>query len=274
MPEKKKAKKKTVKKAKAPGTGKKAKKSPPKPVKKRAAKASSNSGAKPALKKKPKTAIVPNQVKPEAIPSGGKQATLQEMVGEGSSNPSAPGPVERSAGQMGHDVAQGLLENRKLFLDDIGEGELPAPKDDYLYFRFGNERYALEASNVNEILRHQRITHVPKCAPHVIGATSLRGAMIPVLNLGALLTGKESSPPKDGRILVLKDAGIQIGVLVERKIGIIGLGAEDLLPPPTGGEGGGFASGTLDIKGEYYAVLRPEAITRTRAIGRLDEREA
>lgn len=157
-----------------------------------------------------------------------------------------------------------------------GDAELRPSEDEFLMFRLAGKCYAIMLSDVHEILRHQRITRVPRAGSHVIGATSLRGAIVPVVNLSSMLSLKETTLPDRGRILLLKGKGVLLGLLVERGIGISNFSRDDMKPPfsSAGAEGSMFVEGVFDLDGEFFSVLSPDALTRTNAIWRINETEA
>jgi len=151
-----------------------------------------------------------------------------------------------------------------------------AGDEEYLMFRYSGAGYSLRVTDVMEILKHQRITRVPGSAEHVFGAISMRGVIVPVLNLGSLLCLEDTVPPEYGRILMLRGAGIVLGILVEKGIRIMRLYNEDLKPPVSGisDNEAAFVEGVFDVGGEFFSVLRPDKITRTKATGRLNETKA
>ena len=53
----------------------------------------------------------------------------------------------------------------------------------YLTFRIGEEDFALEVSNVREILEFTAITKVPKTPEYMRGVINLRGSVVPVLDM-------------------------------------------------------------------------------------------
>lgn len=211
------------------------------------------------------------------------------MKGKSSGRAETDIDIERTAGLMGPDGSGELertavedgppaIDFEALFADDdaLDADSDGSQLEDFILFRLDNEGFALRVSEVNEILRHQRITWVPRCAAHVIGMTSRRGAMMPVVDLHVLIDGRKSGPVEKGRILVLSDSGTLVGVLVNKDIGIKGFSNGCVLDPPShiGGRGSALVEGVLLVDDEFFTVLRPEAITRTKASGRLDEREA
>lgn len=148
---------------------------------------------------------------------------------------------------------------------------------EFLVFRLGTEGYAFRVDDVDEILRHQRITIVPRAGKHLMGITSLRGRVIPIVHLGLLMNLEDRvETSSDGRILLLSEGDLVVGALVEKKINILALSPDRLLEPPPhmSDKGLEYLEGVLSVGGEFIAVLRPDIITRTKATGRPDEREA
>ncbi len=66
-----------------------------------------------------------------------------------------------------------------------------------LTFSLSNEEYAFRVSDVEEVLRMQRITMVPTMPDYVLGITSLRGKIIPVIDLKTRLNLQEKSLSTD-----------------------------------------------------------------------------
>ena len=92
-------------------------------------------------------------------------------------------------------------------------------------FRLGDDYFAMLISSVNEIIRLQKITPVPKAPPFVEGVTSLRGRVIPVIDLRK----RFGIAPREGshmaRIIVADHEGKLIGMIVD--------GVDEVLTVPT-----------------------------------------
>lgn len=78
-------------------------------------------------------------------------------------------------------------------------------------FRVAGERYAIEAGLVREVVRPLRLTRVPHAPAGLLGLGNLRGAVLPVVSLGALLGKSETG---GGRVIVLEQAD-PVGVMVD-----------------------------------------------------------
>ena len=50
-------------------------------------------------------------------------------------------------------------------------------------FKLNEEEYALEISNVQEIIKIPVITRVPRAKNYILGVVNLRGIVIPVIDL-------------------------------------------------------------------------------------------
>jgi purine-binding chemotaxis protein CheW len=104
-----------------------------------------------------------------------------------------------------------------------------------LTFRLLKEEFAFSISHLEEILRYQRITAVPNVPKFILGITSLRGKVIPVidLKLKLSLTGATSDNNVKGKILIVRGPKGPIGVAVDKVIGVVRIPRSEILPPPS-----------------------------------------
>jgi len=80
-----------------------------------------------------------------------------------------------------------------------------------LTVRVGAARVALSAEGVAEVIRTPRITRVPHGPPALLGVTHLRGLVLPVVSLGALL-GDESGPDTTRVVVLRRDPPLGLAV--------------------------------------------------------------
>lgn len=104
-----------------------------------------------------------------------------------------------------------------------------------LTFSLFKEDFAFRISHLNEILRSQWITRVPNVPSYILGVTSLRGKIIPVMDLKQklCLPERESVADRKGRILILNGPKGPIGVGVDRVLGVVRIAKSAILPPPS-----------------------------------------
>jgi purine-binding chemotaxis protein CheW len=104
-----------------------------------------------------------------------------------------------------------------------------------LIFNLLKEEFAFRISELEEIRRYQRITMVPKMPNYVLGITSLRGKVIPVVDLKTKLslTDKPLDNNHKGKILIIKGPKGPIGAAIDKVLGVVRIAKTDILPPPS-----------------------------------------
>ncbi len=104
-----------------------------------------------------------------------------------------------------------------------------------LTFNLLKEEFAFKISELEEIRRYQRITMVPKMPNYVLGITSLRGKVIPVIDLKTKLslTDKPLDNNHKGKILIIKGPKGPIGAAIDKVLGVVRIAKTDILPPPS-----------------------------------------
>jgi len=100
-------------------------------------------------------------------------------------------------------------------------------------FRLEGGLYAVDISDVREIVRLQRLTRVPKAPGHVLGVTNLRGHVIPVVDLRLRLGMSPEEQNAGSRILVTELGGEHVGFMVDEVAGIVRLPHEVIEPSGT-----------------------------------------
>lgn len=106
----------------------------------------------------------------------------------------------------------------------------------YLTFRIGEEDYALEVSNVREILEFTAITKVPKTPEYMRGVINLRGSVVPVLDMRLKFNLTEKKETIDTCIIVLEvdidGEKTIIGALVDSVQEVFELDPQHIEPAP------------------------------------------
>ncbi|MFD1788081.1 chemotaxis protein CheW [Sphingomonas floccifaciens] len=103
----------------------------------------------------------------------------------------------------------------------------PLDAGQMLSFNVADARFALPASAVREVVRRPTVTRVPHAPASLLGLGNLRGTVVPVVSLGALI-GKPVGA--GGRVIVLEQAD-PVGILVDEVSTVTGRGGEDEARP-------------------------------------------
>lgn len=86
----------------------------------------------------------------------------------------------------------------------------------YIVVKYGDELFGIDIKYVDNIVRMQRITRVPKVQSYIKGVINLRGEVIPVISLRIKMGLEEDVITKATRIIIIKlETGESIGVLVD-----------------------------------------------------------
>ncbi|MBR6638407.1 MAG: chemotaxis protein CheW, partial [Lachnospiraceae bacterium] len=103
-------------------------------------------------------------------------------------------------------------------MDDIQKLEGAVKKIDsaqYIIATIGNEQFGIDISYIDNIVRMQRITRVPKTQKYFKGVINLRGVVIPVMSLRLKFGLEEIEETNATRIIIIKPDNVTpLGVIV------------------------------------------------------------
>ncbi len=85
----------------------------------------------------------------------------------------------------------------------------------YIKVKMGDEMYGIDIKHIDNIVRMQNITRVPKVPAYIKGVINLRGEVIPVFNLRLKMGMEEVEETKKFRIIILKLDGSYVGLIVD-----------------------------------------------------------
>jgi chemotaxis signal transduction protein len=101
----------------------------------------------------------------------------------------------------------------------------------YLLVRAEGKAYGLPVGRVLEVSDKAEVLWVPRSVAAVRGLTPVRGRLVPLVHLGAFLTGREA-PPEPGHTFVLVElGGRQVALEVDDADAVV---REQPLPVPRG----------------------------------------
>lgn len=99
----------------------------------------------------------------------------------------------------------------------------------YIVVKLDNEQYGIDISFVDNIVRMQRITRVPKAQYYFSGVINLRGEIIPVMNLRMRFGLESKENTSATRIIIIKpENNAKIGILVDEVREVVTLEEEDI----------------------------------------------
>ena len=109
-------------------------------------------------------------------------------------------------------------------LKTIETAEVAEAAAQYIVVRLGEEQYGIDIRYVDNIVRMQHITRVPKVASYIRGVINLRGEVIPVMSIRLKMGLPEDVEVKSTRIIILKhEQHGTIGIIVDEVKEVVNL---------------------------------------------------
>jgi purine-binding chemotaxis protein CheW len=100
-------------------------------------------------------------------------------------------------------------------------------------FEVGGRLIANDLANVREVVRWQPVTPLPKSPALIDGVIDLRGALVPVVDLGRALDGCKVEPTIGTRIVVAETDGLVVGLTVDSAVEVLQISATSMEDPPS-----------------------------------------
>lgn len=179
----------------------------------------------------PASAIPPQPQETKFMPNGPLAAPEQapvmlpknEMTAAAPPATAAPGPEKKEEATPGPVVS-----------GTEGPEQLQEEQDlEMLSFLLGNEEYVVPVDRVREVLTPKEITPVPHTADYLVGVCSLRGTVMPVVDLNRRLGLAASTRDEKSRIIVVSlGQDDLVGLFVDRVRGVVRFMPSAVRPAP------------------------------------------
>jgi purine-binding chemotaxis protein CheW len=103
---------------------------------------------------------------------------------------------------------------------------------DLATFEVRGREYAIDVTQIREIVRGQDVTPLPKAPALIEGVIDLRGGVVPVVDLGRALDGTPVVEGPATRIVLLDVDGLVLGLRVDAAVDVLSADAASLESPP------------------------------------------
>lgn len=115
-----------------------------------------------------------------------------------------------------------MMNSMEILVDEI----------QYIVVKLGDEKYGIDISNVDNIVRMQRITRVPKSQPYYVGVINLRGEVVPIMSLRRRFGLKEDEYDAATRIIIIRlEDQSMIGFVVDEVQEVVNLDVSTIEKP-------------------------------------------
>jgi purine-binding chemotaxis protein CheW len=235
-----------------------------------------------ARKKAAEQANARNKPEPEAVtpaeqPSREPEAPAEQPVQEPETPaarprpepeappaPSEPSPDRIVGSPAASGVAPAIEESRDkagiVPVSAAGESEETQQSEiELLSFRLGGEVYAVLVADVREVLKNYQnyhLTTVPNTPDYILGVMSLRGTMLPIIDLCKRFGLARGANDEKSRIVVVSSADEEVGLLVEQVTGVFRVLPDEVKSVPENLEQGAeFLRGIVRTADRLYILL-------------------
>ena len=127
----------------------------------------------------------------------------------------------------------------------------------YIVVNIGIEQYGINIKYIDNIVRIQRITRVPKTQPYYKGVINLRGEIIPVMSIRIKLGLDEELFTDKSRIIIVKVDNASIGIIVDQVKEVVTLDEDNIenIAVDANDEFSGYINAVGKNKGELITLL-------------------
>lgn len=131
----------------------------------------------------------------------------------------------------------------------------------YLTFTLAGEVFAVETLSVKEIIEYGQITTVPMMPAFIKGVINLRGAVVPLVDLGVRFRNAVTEITRRSCFVILEvsagDETQTLGVIVDAVNEVLEISPADIEPPPAFGAKirTDFIAGMGKVNGQFVILL-------------------
>lgn len=134
-------------------------------------------------------------------------------------------------------------------------------RSQYLAFTSGGETFAIDIRSVREVIQYGGLTEVPLMPTFIRGVINLRGAVVPVIDLGARLGRASTEVGRRTCVVILEvpsgDFTAVVGIMVDSVNEVLDIAASEVDPAPSFGHDirAEFISGVGKVAGRFVILL-------------------
>lgn len=134
----------------------------------------------------------------------------------------------------------------------------------YIVIRLGDEQYGIDIGYIDNIVRMQNITRVPKVPAYLKGVINLRGEVIPVMSIRLKMDLPADEITRATRVIILKlEQQGNVGIIVDEVKEVVTLGGSQIEKVAHDSSDGkaNFISGVGKHNGELISLLDLNSVT-------------
>ena len=153
-------------------------------------------------------------------------------------------------------------DDESILTEDVAGETVTESSLEFLCFRVSDEIYGINIMDIKELIIPREVTEVPRAPLFVSGVLSLRGTIIPVIDMRLRLGLARREPTGKERIIVIKISNSFSGLMVDEVIQVVKVPPDALEAAPAVLDGidRDFISGLGRSDGRLIIILNLENI--------------
>lgn len=132
----------------------------------------------------------------------------------------------------------------------------------FITFGLGREKFGISIDEVKEIIADYNIVPLPRTPEFIEGIISLRGDIIPIVDMRARFEMEPRESDDETRIIVLEMKDFAVGIQVDNVYEVLKLPEDAIEPPPklVGGLKGDYIDGVAEARDRLIIILNLDEI--------------
>jgi purine-binding chemotaxis protein CheW len=160
------------------------------------------------------------------------------------------------------EISARLVTAGNITLPQQAASTTPQERMQIIVFEMGSVHYAIEVSNVGEVVRLPEITHVPGLPEWVLGVTNLHGDIVSAVDLPLFVNITEQVTTRPAYMIVAQAGDQRIGLVVDGIDIIYTFPVEQVISPPfkIASDLVPYLRGAIERQGEFIRFLDCERL--------------
>ena len=140
----------------------------------------------------------------------------------------------------------------------------------YIVIKLGDERYGIPIKYINNIVKMQQVTRIPKADEFLRGVLNIRGEIVPIMSLRLRMEMEPDEITDQTCIIILKPDELEtFGIIIDAVDRVLTLGQKQIEKVSPGQNSGrkdaGFVSGVGKYEEGLVSILDLDALSLERA---------
>ena len=149
----------------------------------------------------------------------------------------------------------------------------------YIVIKLGDERYGIPIKYINNIVKMQQVTRIPKADDFLKGVLNIRGEIVPVMSLRLRMELEPDEITDQTCIIILKPDELEtFGIIIDAVDRVLTLGQKQIEKVSPGQNSGrkdaGFVSGVGKYEEGLVSILDLDALSLERAENERKDKKA